>query len=120
MEEVFREDVLRANKASLRVKIGSVILGEPRLICFRFQLVLRDGFILCSFGLISLRRSTSVLQTISKQHQSLMFVSILQDQDKEYVGFATLPNQVHRKSVKKGFDFTLMVAGKLCFVHNLR
>lgn len=32
-------------------------------------------------------------------------------QDKQYVGFATLPNQVHRKSVKKGFDFTLMVAG---------
>uniref|UniRef100_A0A3Q3K7S2 Septin n=1 Tax=Monopterus albus TaxID=43700 RepID=A0A3Q3K7S2_MONAL len=29
-----------------------------------------------------------------------------------YVGFATLPNQVHRKSVKKGFDFTLMVAGE--------
>uniref|UniRef100_A0A8C7MGR9 Septin 5 n=1 Tax=Oncorhynchus kisutch TaxID=8019 RepID=A0A8C7MGR9_ONCKI len=24
---------------------------------------------------------------------------------KQYVGFATLPNQVHRKSVKKGFDF---------------
>ncbi|XP_062328571.1 septin 4b isoform X3 [Osmerus eperlanus] len=35
-----------------------------------------------------------------------------EDQDKEYVGFATLPNQVHRKSVKKGFDFTLMVAGE--------
>uniref|UniRef100_A0A8C2SY24 Septin 4 n=1 Tax=Coturnix japonica TaxID=93934 RepID=A0A8C2SY24_COTJA len=34
------------------------------------------------------------------------------DDDKEYVGFATLPNQVHRKSVKKGFDFTLMVAGE--------
>uniref|UniRef100_A0A674E0S0 Septin-4-like n=1 Tax=Salmo trutta TaxID=8032 RepID=A0A674E0S0_SALTR len=34
------------------------------------------------------------------------------DNDKEYVGFATLPNQVHRKSVKKGFDFTLMVAGE--------
>lgn len=33
-------------------------------------------------------------------------------QEKEYVGFATLPNQVHRKSVKKGFDFTLMVAGE--------
>uniref|UniRef100_A0A8C5ECC9 Septin n=1 Tax=Gouania willdenowi TaxID=441366 RepID=A0A8C5ECC9_GOUWI len=29
-----------------------------------------------------------------------------------YVGFATLPNQLHRKSVKKGFDFTLMVAGE--------
>lgn len=47
-------------------------------------------------------------------------MSILQDQDKEYVGFATLPNQVHRKSVKKGFDFTLMVAGEPCFVHNSR
>ncbi|XP_072518921.1 septin 4a [Salminus brasiliensis] len=36
----------------------------------------------------------------------------IEDQDKEYVGFATLPNQVHRKSVKKGFAFTLMVAGE--------
>ncbi|XP_012987615.2 septin 4a isoform X2 [Esox lucius] len=35
-----------------------------------------------------------------------------EDMDKEYVGFATLPNQVHRKSVKKGFAFTLMVAGE--------
>ncbi|KAM7392346.1 hypothetical protein PAMA_007456 [Pampus argenteus] len=33
-------------------------------------------------------------------------------QEKEYVGFASLPNQVHRKSVKKGFNFTLMVAGE--------
>uniref|UniRef100_A0A672H0P1 Septin 4a n=1 Tax=Salarias fasciatus TaxID=181472 RepID=A0A672H0P1_SALFA len=39
-------------------------------------------------------------------------VPLLQDQDKEYVGFATLPNQVHRKTVKKGFTFTLMVAGE--------
>ena len=30
-----------------------------------------------------------------------------------YVGFANLPNQVHRKSVKKGFNFTVMVVGKL-------
>uniref|UniRef100_A0A8C8FTK7 Septin n=1 Tax=Oncorhynchus tshawytscha TaxID=74940 RepID=A0A8C8FTK7_ONCTS len=39
-------------------------------------------------------------------------LSSLQDMDREYVGFATLPNQVHRKSVKKGFAFTLMVAGE--------
>lgn len=38
-------------------------------------------------------------------------------QEKQYVGFATLPNQVHRKSVKKGFDFTLMVAGEFFFIH---
>ncbi|XP_032870491.1 septin-4-like [Amblyraja radiata] len=34
------------------------------------------------------------------------------DPTKEYVGFGNLPNQLHRKSVKKGFDFTLMVAGE--------
>ncbi|KAI5719656.1 hypothetical protein M8J76_013022 [Diaphorina citri] len=32
--------------------------------------------------------------------------------DRDYIGFATLPEQVHRKSVKKGFDFTLMVVGE--------
>lgn len=29
-----------------------------------------------------------------------------------YVGFANLPNQVYRKSVKRGFDFSLMVVGE--------
>lgn len=28
------------------------------------------------------------------------------------MGFANLPNQVYRKSVKRGFEFTLMVVGK--------
>lgn len=28
-----------------------------------------------------------------------------------YVGFANLPNQVYRKAVKRGFEFTLMVVG---------
>jgi septin 7 len=33
-----------------------------------------------------------------------------------YVGFANLPNQVHRKSVRKGFQFTAMVVGVFsCF-----
>lgn len=29
-----------------------------------------------------------------------------------YVGFANLPNQVYRKAVKRGFEFTLMVVGE--------
>jgi len=29
-----------------------------------------------------------------------------------YVGFANLPNQVHRRMVKKGFEFTLMLVGE--------
>ncbi|XP_071033250.1 septin-2 isoform X4 [Parasteatoda tepidariorum] len=32
--------------------------------------------------------------------------------DEGEIGFATLPEQVHRKSVKKGFDFTLIVVGE--------
>lgn len=30
----------------------------------------------------------------------------------DYVGFANLPDQVYRKAVKKGFEFTLMVVGE--------
>ena len=29
-----------------------------------------------------------------------------------YVGFANLPNQVHRHTVRKGFTFTIMVVGE--------
>lgn len=29
-----------------------------------------------------------------------------------YVGFASLPNQVHHKAIKQGFEFTLMVVGE--------
>ena len=34
------------------------------------------------------------------------------DQD-SYIGFANLPNQVYRKSVKRGFEFTMMVVGEI-------
>uniref|UniRef100_A0A9J7YYR6 Septin n=1 Tax=Cyprinus carpio carpio TaxID=630221 RepID=A0A9J7YYR6_CYPCA len=50
--------------------------------------------------------------TVSSRLRTVLFSHDDEDQDKEYVGFATLPNQVHRKSVKKGFDFTLMVSGE--------
>ena len=32
-------------------------------------------------------------------------------EDDEYIGFASLPEQVHRKAVRRGFEFTLMVVG---------
>lgn len=35
-----------------------------------------------------------------------------------YVGFANLPNQVHRKSVRKGFQFTAMVVGTFRFLRS--
>ncbi len=33
-----------------------------------------------------------------------------------YVGFANLPNQVYRKAVKRGFEFTLMVVGEWNYI----
>jgi len=44
--------------------------------------------------------------------ESTRSYSSLNQETSGYVGFANLPNQVHRKSVKKGFEFTLMVAGE--------
>ena len=43
---------------------------------------------------------------------SLSLLQFVNPEVPGYVGFANLPNQVHRKSVKKGFEFTLMVVGK--------
>lgn len=42
----------------------------------------------------------------------LFHIGLRNSYDRDYIGFATLPEQVHRKSVKRGFDFTLMVIGE--------
>ena len=36
----------------------------------------------------------------------------MSQEDDEVIGFASLPEQVHRKALKRGFDFTLMVVGE--------
>ena len=59
-----------------------------------------DLFVACSF--------------IVPNRQLWLFVLLIQSAKgmEGYVGFANLPNQVFRKSVKKGFEFTIMVAGR--------
>lgn len=50
-------------------------------------------------------------QLLQQQQQQ----AIIRPKPKEldgYVGFANLPNQVYRKAVKRGFEFTLMVVGE--------
>lgn len=42
--------------------------------------------------------------------------SAVRDADSASVGFSDLPNQIHRKTVKKGFEFTLMIVGGCCFM----
>jgi septin 7 len=37
-----------------------------------------------------------------------------------YVGFANLPNQWHRKSVRKGFNFNVMVVGMSSALRRVR
>ena len=39
--------------------------------------------------------------------------------EEECIGFATLPDQIHRKVIKKGFHFTIMVVGKFEKVNSL-
>nr|XP_018667111.1 septin-2B isoform X2 [Ciona intestinalis] len=48
----------------------------------------------------------------SKEREEQVKFKFTNPETPGYVGFANLPNQVHRKSVKKGFEFTLMVAGE--------
>ncbi|KAK7505996.1 hypothetical protein BaRGS_00002718 [Batillaria attramentaria] len=38
--------------------------------------------------------------------------AVVRKEEDEFIGFATLPDQVHRKAVRRGFDFTLMVVGE--------
>ncbi|KAF0290891.1 Septin-4 [Amphibalanus amphitrite] len=55
------------------------------------------------------RNRKSIFQNGIKQRS---YPAVVRGDEKEYIGFATLPEQVHRKSVKRGFDFTLMVVGE--------
>lgn len=42
----------------------------------------------------------------------LFLLFFLLERERDYIGFASLPQQIHRKSVKRGFEFTLMVVGE--------
>jgi len=49
---------------------------------------------------------------LSKPNMSNGADAVIRKKLMGYVGFANLPNQVHRKSVRKGFQFTAMVVGE--------
>ncbi|EEB96945.1 hypothetical protein MPER_03831, partial [Moniliophthora perniciosa FA553] len=53
----------------------------------------------------------SLGQNTSLAHGSVL-PSVIRKKLLGYVGFSTLANQVHRKSVRKGFQFTAMVVGE--------
>lgn len=62
------------------------------------------GFYCCSLHTFPYGHWEKIIQVVS---------IVAQQKNLEgYVGFANLPNQVYRKSVKRGFEFTLMVVGE--------
>lgn len=38
--------------------------------------------------------------------------NLLNKDGEAHVGFSDLPNQIHRRTIKKAFEFTLLVCGK--------
>lgn len=46
-----------------------------------------------------------------KKKKILISIILNSQEDDEFIGFATLPDQVHRKAVKRGFEFSFMVVG---------
>ncbi|ORY90944.1 putative cell division control protein CDC3 [Leucosporidium creatinivorum] len=51
-------------------------------------------------------------ESYSQEPTPAAISSVVRKKLQGYVGFANLPNQVHRKSVRKGFHFTTMVVGE--------
>lgn len=56
--------------------------------------------------------ATQVNLSAASGLNNIVQVPLVKKQLKGYVGFHNLPNQVHKKSLKKGFQFTLMVVGE--------
>ncbi|KAI8582755.1 hypothetical protein K450DRAFT_226763 [Umbelopsis ramanniana AG] len=61
---------------------------------------------------LSVDQPTVEVQSPPSAQSLAQISSIVRKKLQGYVGFANLPNQVHRKSVKKGFQFTCMVVGE--------
>jgi hypothetical protein len=53
------------------------------------------------------RRESDNSSTNKEQHQAAPRIREISSN----VGFVSLPDQVHRRAIKKGFEFNLMVVG---------
>lgn len=64
---------------------------------------------------VEYHRAAAAAAAAEKAQAQVNFATVVRPKVKEidgYVGFASLPDQVYRKAVKKGFEFTLMVVGE--------
>ena len=63
--------------------------------------------------LYSSRNRTKMSYTPRKEIALLKEKNLLNKDGEAHVGFSDLPNQIHRRTIKKAFEFTLLVCGKL-------
>lgn len=61
----------------------------------------------------SSRNRTKMSYTPRKDLNLLKDKNLLNKDGEIHVGFSDLPNQIHRRTIKKAFEFTLLVCGKL-------
>jgi septin 7 len=59
----------------------------------------------------SYTNGTSAPAPLVPEKENAKLANIVRRKLTGYVGFANLPNQWHRKSVRKGFNFNVMVVG---------
>lgn len=90
---------------------------SPRIYCEQFSAFLTITYFQLVRELLSsqlFRRRSRYNAFIRQLFYSFFFFVFLSlaDRERDYIGFASLPDQIHRKSVKRGFEFTLMVVGE--------
>ena len=65
------------------------------------------------------RNRTKMSYTPRKEIALLKEKNLLNNKDGEaHVGFSDLPNQIHRRTIKKAFEFTLLVCGEWAAIAN--
>lgn len=63
------------------------------------------------------RKQSSLINELRSSRASIDALLAKPITFQETIGFSTLPDQIHRKTLKRGFEFTLMVVGKH-FLHS--
>lgn len=89
------------------------LLSFQVFLLISFLLQMTDSYLSSRTGDLSPNTNGSLPNGSSPSLPSTMhgITPIIRKKLMGYVGFANLPNQVHRKSVRKGFQFTVMVVG---------
>ena len=108
----FMAGSLRRNKNKKNPSFSGSPPGSPDAVATSPRSPAMNIIVQQSFDLASAIGADDQISDKSSDKSSLSEHTSNTTKRDNYVGFANLPNQVFRKSVKKGFQFTLMVVGE--------